>query len=53
MLSRYDEVLKIDSEVGVKRSYDPRAWGKPAEHAMAKRVVEAAEQLGSAGRRLK
>ena len=52
MLSRYNEVLKVDDEVGVKKSYDPRTWGKPAEEAMAVRVVEAAEQLGSAGRRL-
>jgi fructose-bisphosphate aldolase class II len=53
MLSRYDQVLKLDGDVGVKKSYDPRAWGKPAEQAMADRVVEAAQQLGSAGRRLK
>ena len=53
MLSRYDEVLKIDGEVGVKKSYDPRTWGKAAEQAMANRVVEAAQQLGSAGRRIR
>jgi len=53
MLSRYDQVLKLDGEVGVKKSYDPRSWGKPAEQAMAGRVVDAAQQLGSAGRRLK
>ncbi|MCY0905533.1 class II fructose-bisphosphate aldolase [Arthrobacter sp. H14-L1] len=50
MLSRYDEVLKVDGEVGVKKSYDPRTWGTPAEQAMADRVVQAAQQLGSAGR---
>jgi fructose-bisphosphate aldolase class II len=49
MLSRYDQVLKIDGGVGNKKSYDPRSWGKPAEQAMAGRVVEAAVQLGSAG----
>lgn len=53
MLSRYDEVLKIDGEVGTKKSYDPRSWGKPAEQAMAARVIEATRQLGSAGRRIK
>lgn len=53
MLSRYDQVLKIDGEAGVKKTYDPRAWGEPAEEAMAVRVVQAAQQLGSAGRRLK
>jgi fructose-bisphosphate aldolase class II len=33
-----------------KRVYDPRSWGRKAEGAMAVRVVEAAEALGSAGR---
>ncbi|MDK8351005.1 class II fructose-bisphosphate aldolase, partial [Gleimia europaea] len=41
MLRKYDEVLKIDGEVGVKKSYDPRSWGKAAEAGMAARVVEA------------
>jgi len=42
-------VLKLDGEVGNKKQYDPRAWGKVAETAMAARVVEAAKVLGSAG----
>jgi fructose-bisphosphate aldolase class II len=50
MFKNYDGVLKVDGEVGNKKIYDPRAWGKIAESAMAKRVVEATEQLGSAGR---
>jgi fructose-bisphosphate aldolase class II len=50
MFSNYDGVLKIDGEVGNKKIYDPRAWGKIAETAMAKRVVEATQQLGSAGK---
>jgi len=45
----YDGVLKIDGEVGNKKTYDPRAWGKLAEAGMAARIVEAAQQLGSAG----
>lgn len=49
MLKNYDGVLKIDGEVGNKKLYDPRAWGKVAETGMARRVVEATEQLGSAG----
>ncbi|HLP22488.1 MAG TPA: class II fructose-bisphosphate aldolase [Microbacteriaceae bacterium] len=49
MLKNYDGVLKVDGEVGNKKLYDPRAWGKVAESAMAARVVEATEQLGSAG----
>jgi fructose-bisphosphate aldolase class II len=49
MFSNYDGVLKIDGEVGNKKQYDPRAWGKVAESAMAARVVEATKVLGSAG----
>ena len=50
MLSNYDGVLKVDGEVGNKKVYDPRAWGKNAEAAMAARIVEACENLRSAGR---
>jgi fructose-bisphosphate aldolase, class II len=49
MFTSYDGVLKVDGEVGNKKAYDPRAWGKLAEGGMAKRVVEACEDLRSAG----
>jgi len=49
MLKNYDGVIKVDGEVGDKKRYDPRAWGKIAEGDMAKRVVTAAQELGSAG----
>ncbi|WP_210439037.1 class II fructose-bisphosphate aldolase [Nocardioides xinjiangensis] len=49
MFSNYDGVLKVDGEVGNKKAYDPRAWGKAAEAGMAQRVVEACENLRSAG----
>ncbi|MET1042624.1 MAG: class II fructose-bisphosphate aldolase [Microbacteriaceae bacterium] len=49
MLRNYEGVLKLDGEVGDKKLYDPRAWGKVAERDMAVRVVEATKQLGSAG----
>ena len=49
MFQNYDGVLKVDGEVGNKKAYDPRAWGKVAESAMAARVVEATKQLGSYG----
>ncbi|MGO2660791.1 class II fructose-bisphosphate aldolase [Mycetocola reblochoni] len=49
VLRDYDGFLKVDGEVGNKKVYDPRAWGKKAETAMAARVVESATQLGSAG----
>lgn len=52
MFKNYDGVLKVDGEVGNKKAYDPRAWGKIAESAMAARVVEATQQLGSAGKSL-
>ena len=50
MLANYDGVLKVDGEVGNKKHYDPRAWGKLGEAGMAARVVEAAKELGSAGK---
>ena len=49
MFSNYDGVLKIDGEVGNKKVYDPRAWGKAAEAGMATRVVEACANLSSTG----
>jgi fructose-bisphosphate aldolase class II len=52
MLSNYDGVLRIDGEVGNKKTYDPRAWGKVAENSMAQRVIEATQQLGSAGKKI-
>jgi fructose-bisphosphate aldolase class II len=53
MFRHYDGVLKIDGEVGNKKQYDPRTWGKAAEASMAARVVEACENLRSAGQKLK
>ena len=49
MLKNYDSVLKIDGEVGVKKIYDPRAWGKAAEAGIAARIGEACEDLRSTG----
>jgi len=49
MFANYDGVLKVDGEVGVKKSYDPRTWSKLAETSMSARVVEACEDLRSAG----
>ncbi|MDI1461769.1 class II fructose-bisphosphate aldolase [Catellatospora sp. KI3] len=53
MMRNYDGVLKIDGEVGNKKAYDPRAWGKAAEAGMAKRVIEACNDLRSTGTKLK
>jgi fructose-bisphosphate aldolase class II len=50
MFQNYDGVLKVDGEVGNKKAYDPRAWGKIGEAGMSARVIEAAQELGSAGK---
>jgi fructose-bisphosphate aldolase class II len=49
MFSNYDGVLKVDGDVGNKKAYDPRSYLKAAEAGMAARVVEACEDLLSAG----
>src|SRR4051794_19582429 len=49
MFSNYDGVLKVDGEVGNKKAYDPRSYLKAGETGMAARVVEACEDLLSAG----
>jgi fructose-bisphosphate aldolase, class II len=52
MFTNYDGVLKIDGEVGSKKAYDPRSWGKAAEESMTARVVEACQDLMSVGKKL-
>jgi fructose-bisphosphate aldolase class II len=52
MFTNYDGVLKVDGEVGNKKAYDPRAWGKAGEAGMAARVVQACENLRSTGHAL-
>jgi fructose-bisphosphate aldolase class II len=52
VLRNYDGVLKVDGEIGNKKAYDPRAWGKAAEAGMAARVVEACRNLNSDGKTL-
>ncbi|MGH3345460.1 MAG: class II fructose-bisphosphate aldolase [Nocardioides sp.] len=53
MFGNYDGVLKVDGEVGNKKAYDPRAWGKAAEAGMASRVLEACENLRASGHTLR
>jgi fructose-bisphosphate aldolase class II len=53
MFRNYDGVLKVDGDVGSKKAYDPRSWGKSAEGGMTARVVHACEDLLSAGHALK
>jgi fructose-bisphosphate aldolase class II len=49
MFKNYDGVLKVDGDVGNKKAYDPRVYGKLAEAGLATRVVEACESLRSKG----
>ncbi|MFB0616155.1 class II fructose-bisphosphate aldolase [Streptomyces sp. AGS-58] len=53
MFRNYDGVLKVDGEVGDKKAYDPRTWGKLAEASMAARVLAATQHLRSAGNKIK
>jgi fructose-bisphosphate aldolase class II len=52
MFRNYDGVLKVDGEVGNKKAYDPRAYGKSAEAGMAARVVEACQSLKATGTKI-
>lgn len=53
MFKNYDGVLKVDGEVGNKKQYDPRAYGKAAEAGMAARVLLACQDLRSDGTKMK
>ncbi len=49
MFRNYDGVLKIDGEVGNKKAYDPRTYLTLGEEALARRVQQAVNDLGSGG----
>ena len=53
MFKNFDGVLKVDGDVGNKKVYDPRSWGKSAEKGMADRVKESCEDLRSAGTKIR
>ncbi len=50
MFTSYAGVLKVDGNVGDKKTYDPRSYMKKAEGGMAERVAQACADLKSAGR---
>jgi fructose-bisphosphate aldolase class II len=52
MFTNYDGVLKVDGDVGNKKYYDPRSYGKAGEAGMAQRVTRGCEDLLSAGHQL-
>ncbi len=49
VMKNYDGMLRIDGEMGDKKTYDPRAFMKKAEAGMKARVIEAATDLKSVG----
>jgi fructose-bisphosphate aldolase class II len=49
MLKNYDGVLKVDGDVGNKKTYDPRVYLAKAEVAMAERVKQAVSDLRATG----
>ncbi|MFT5420501.1 MAG: fructose-bisphosphate aldolase class II [Candidatus Endobugula sp.] len=49
VMKNYDGMLKIEGEVGNKKVYDPRAYGKKAERNMADRIMQACDDLRSTG----
>jgi fructose-bisphosphate aldolase class II len=52
VLDHWQGVLRVDGGLGDKSAYDPRAWGRSAETAMAARVARACADVGSAGHSL-
>jgi fructose-bisphosphate aldolase class II len=50
MLKHYDEVLKVDGEIGNKKCYDPRSYLKLAEAGVAERLGTACDDLKSTGK---
>ena len=52
MFKNYDQVLKVEGEVGSKKHYDPRVWMKKAESSMKDRIVQACGDLKSQGKSL-
>ena len=50
VMRNYDEVLRVDGEVGNKKKYDPRSYLREAEKGMSARIVEACRDLNSFGK---
>ena len=49
MFKNYNGVLKVDGDVGNKKTYDPREYLAAAEKAMAERVKQAVTELRGPG----
>ena len=50
IFKHYDKVMRIDGEIGNKKSYDPRTSMKLAEAGVAARLQQACSDLKSSGR---
>ena len=50
IIQNYDDVLKVDGELGNKKLYDPRSYLALAETAMAEHVKQAASDLRASGK---
>lgn len=50
IMKNYDGVLRIDGEMGDKKTYDPRAYLKKGEAGMKARVLQAIEELKGTGK---
>ena len=50
MFKHYDGVLKIDGEVGDKKTYDPRSYLKKGEQGLCDRMKQACDDLLSTGK---
>jgi len=49
VMKNYDGMLRIDGEMGDKKTYDPRSFMKKGEAGMKARVIQAATELKSVG----
>ena len=52
MMKNYSGVLKIDGEIGDKKTYDPRSYLKKAEQGLSDRLKVACDDLLSTGKTL-
>jgi len=50
MFKDYEDVLKVDGQVGNKKVYDPRDYLALAETPMTERVKHAASDLRASGK---
>ena len=49
LFTNYDQVLKVEGEVGSKKHYDPRTWMKKAENQMKDRIIQSVKDLKAEG----